>query len=177
MDAKQIALIMGCPLARAQEFTEALNHTMAAYQINTPERVAAFLAQVGHESEGLRYVRELWGPTPAQVKYEGRVDLGNVQPGDGKRFLGRGLIQITGRSNYETAGAEMGLPLLSRPTLLERPFYAALSAGWFWQRKGLNDLADAGDFERITRKINGGYNGLDDRLARWDRAKEALAVA
>lgn len=160
---------------RAGVFVPALNRAMLRYQINTPARQAAFLAQIGHESGQLRYVREIWGPTPAQSRYEGRKDLGNTQPGDGKRFMGRGLIQITGRDNYRKAGAALGLTLLDNPELLEQPEWAASSAAWWWSNHGLNELADAGKFEQITKTINGGLNGQADRLALWAKAQEVFA--
>lgn len=159
---------------RAGVFVPALNRAMLRYQINTPSRQAAFLAQIGHESGQLRYVREIWGPTPAQSRYEGRKDLGNTQPGDGRRFMGRGLIQITGRENYRRTGAALGIPLLDSPELLEQTEWAAASAAWWWANHGLNELADAGEFEQITRRINGGLNGLADRLALWEKAKAVL---
>ena len=160
---------------RAGVFVPALNRAMQRYQINSPVRQAAFLAQIGHESGQLRYTREIWGPTRAQNGYEGRKDLGNVEPGDGKRFMGRGLIQITGRENYRTAGAAIGLPLLDQPELLEQAEWAATSAAWWWANHGLNELADAGKFEQITRVINGGLNGQADRAALWEKAKAVLA--
>lgn len=147
---------------------------MALYAIDSPARQAAFLAQVGHESGRLIYVRELWGPTPTQEGYEGRADLGNTQPGDGFRFMGRGLIQITGRANYQTAAAALLLPLIDSPELLEQPGNAAQSAAWFWTSHGLNDLANVGDFNTITKRINGGLNGLQDRLALYALCKSAL---
>ena len=136
---------------------------------------------MGHESGRLVYVREIWGPTAAQLRYEGRRDLGNVEPGDGKRFLGRGLIQVTGRDNYKAAtralrAVESRAPDFEQdPVALEQPPWAALSAAWFWHSRGLNALADRGDFLGITKKINGGTNGLDDRLALWAAAKKVLA--
>lgn len=160
---------------RAGVFVSTLNRAMQRYRINTPVRQAAFLAQIGHESGQLRYVREIWGPTVAQKGYEGRKDLGNTQPGDGARFKGRGLIQITGRENYRKAGAALGLPLLDQPELLEQAEWAATSAAWWWANHGLNELADAGRFEQITRTINGGLNGQADRLALWEKAKAVLA--
>jgi len=160
---------------RAGVFVPALNRAMQRYRIDSPVRQAAFLAQIGHESGQLRYVREIWGPTAAQQRYEGRKDLGNTQPGDGARFKGRGLIQITGRENYRKAGAALGLPLLDQPELLEQAEWAAASAAWWWSSHGLNELADAGRFEDITRRINGGLNGQADRLALWEKAKAVLA--
>lgn len=142
-----------------------------------PVRIAAFLAQVGHESGGFVYTRELWGPTAAQARYEGRADLGNTQPGDGFRFRGRGLIQITGRDNYQRAAAGLGVDVVADPQLLEGRALAARSAAWWWKTHGCNQLADAGDFVALTKRINGGTNGLADRQARWDRAKKAIAGA
>lgn len=175
--AQQLAAAVGCPAERAAKWADALNTAMERYDINTPERQAAFLAQVGHESGRLIYVREIWNPAqcPWQAKYEGRADLGNVHPGDGARFKGRGLIQITGRANYRACGAALGEDLEDRPELLEQPIFAAMSAAWFWKAHGCNELADGGSFRAITRVINGGFNGLDDRLALWETAKGALA--
>ena len=147
---------------------------MQRYQIVGRKRVAAFIAQLGHESGQLRYVREIWGPTPAQAKYEGRADLGNTQPGDGSKYRGRGLIQITGRANYAACGEALGLNLITQPELLELPQYDAMSAAWFWKQNGLNDLADRDQFNTVTRRINGGLNGLQDRLEIWSRARAVL---
>lgn len=162
-------------LGKLAVLIDALNQAMEEFEINTVERSSAFIAQVAHESGGFRYLREIWGPTAAQLRYEGRAGLGNVEPGDGKRFLGRGLIQITGRLNYHACGAALGLPLLEQPELLEEPVNACRSAGWFWKLHGLNELADAGEFETITRRINGGTTGLAERTAYWERALEVLA--
>lgn len=160
---------------RAGVFVPALNRAMQRYKIDSPVRQAAFLAQIGHESGQLKWVREIWGPTPAQSKYEGRKDLGNTEPGDGRRFLGRGCLQITGRENYRKAGAALGVPLLEKPELLELPEWAAASAAWWWANHGLNELADVGEFEQITRRINGGLNGQHERVALWERAKKVLS--
>jgi putative chitinase len=160
---------------RAGVFAPVLNTAMQRFQIVGVKRVAAFIAQIGHESGQLVYVREIWGPTPAQTKYEGRADLGNTVPGDGLKYRGRGLIQITGRANYAACGEALGLDLINHPELLEQPQYACLSAAWFWATKGLNTLADADKFETITRRINGGLNGQTDRLKLWGKAKAVLA--
>ena len=160
---------------RAGVFVPALNRAMQRYKIDSPVRQAAFLAQIGHESGQLKWVREIWGPTPAQQKYEGRKALGNSEPGDGRRFLGRGLLQVTGRENYRKTGAALGIPLLDKPELLELPEWASASAAWWWANHGLNELADLGEFEQITRRINGGLNGQEERLELWARAKEVLA--
>jgi putative chitinase len=172
--AQQLLQILPNAGAKAGVSAPALNTAMGRYQIIGVPRVAAFIAQIGHESGQLRYVRELWGPTPAQVRYEGRADLGNTQQGDGFKFRGRGLIQITGRANYAECGEALGIDLIGQPELLEQPEWAAKSAAWFWSTRGLNTLADAGDFERITRRINGGLNGLADRLALCEKARAVL---
>lgn len=156
-------------------FVPVLNTAMGRYGIVGKLRVAAFIAQVGHESGQLRYVREIWGPTAQQLGYEGRADLGNTVKGDGSKFRGRGLIQITGRANYAACGEALGLDLTNKPELLEQPQHAAMSAAWFWSTRGLNTLADQKDFAKITRRINGGLTGQDDRLALYDRALKVLA--
>lgn len=147
------------------------------FEINNPARVAAFVAQIGHESGCFVYVRELWGPTDVQLRYEGRADLGNTEPGDGSKFRGRGLIQITGRANYAACSLALfnDLRLLAHPELLEDPTQAARSAGWFWHQHGLNALADAGDFKRITKIINGGLTHYDRRLQLYQRSLVAFA--
>lgn len=157
-------------------FMEPLNDAMDEFGIDSPERQSAFLAQIAHESGQLRHLREIWGPTDAQVRYEGRADLGNFEPGDGFKYRGRGLIQITGRSNYAACGNALGLDLISQPQLLEQPVPACRSAGWFWQSRKLNVLADRGDFTTITRRVNGGLNGYEDRARFWERAKRVLGA-
>ena len=156
-------------------FVPVLNAAMGHYQIVGTKRVAAFIAQIGHESGQLKYVKEIWGPTAAQAKYEGRKDLGNTVTGDGSKYRGRGLIQITGRANYMACGEGLGLDLIKQPELLEKPQHACMSAAWFWTTKGLNTLADAGQFDKITRRINGGQNGAADRQALYARALKVLA--
>ena len=170
------AVCADAPDKTIDRYLPVLSDACGEFYIDKPARVAAFLAQIAHESGQLRWVREIWGPTAAQLRYEGRRDLGNVEPGDGRRFLGRGLIQITGRSNYVACSRALyGDPrvLLGQPELLESPDGAARSAAWFWQIKGLNALADAGQFELITRRINGGTNGLAERIVFWRRAQAA----
>ncbi|SFP17293.1 glycoside hydrolase family 19 protein [Ralstonia sp. NFACC01] len=177
LTAAQLRAVMPSAGGRADVFAPILADVLLFRQINTPARIAAFLAQVGHESGQLRYVRELWGPTFAQRGYEGRADLGNTQPGDGKRFLGRGLIQITGRANYRACGIALGLDLEAQPELLETPAHATASAAWFWLNNGLNRFADQDSdaaFAQLTRRVNGGTNGLDDRRALWLRARAVL---
>jgi putative chitinase len=182
MDPATLAVCTGATLPRALAFAPLIDQAMAEFAVDAPSRQAAFLAQIGHESEGLHWLVEIWGPTDAQRRYEGRRDLGNVGQGDGYRYRGRGLIQVTGRANYRQAGQALGLDLEGQPELLAQPELAARSAAWWWKQHGLNELADAtsgdaGAFERITRVMNGGTNGLADRIARWDLAKNALGVA
>lgn len=178
---QQIIQILPSSRSRAAEFVAPLNSTMALYGINTPARAAAFIAQVGHESGQFRYVREL-GSDAYLSKYDiGSLAkrLGNTPEadGDGQMFRGRGLIQITGRDNYQKCSLALfsDTRLLNQPELLEQPAWAAMSAGWFWSTKKLNALADVGDFEGITRKINGGTNGLAERTEFYKRALKVLA--
>ncbi|NWB92344.1 glycoside hydrolase family 19 protein [Pseudomonas agarici] len=171
---QQLLQILPSAGSRAGIFLPALNAAMDKYGIAGRLRVAAFIAQVGHESGQFRWLREIWGPTPTQAGYDGRKDLGNTQSGDGSKYRGRGLIQVTGRANYESCGKALGLDLISAPELLERPGPACMSAAWFWSARGLNALADAGQFTKITSRINGGQNGAEDRLALYERALGVL---
>ena len=156
-------------------FVPVLNAAMNRYQIVGAKRIAAFLAQIGHESGQLKYVKEIWGPTKAQARYEGRADLGNTVAGDGSKYRGRGLIQITGRANYKACGEALALDLINEPELLEKPQHACMSAAWFWASRGLSTLADAGQFDKITQRINGGQNGAADRQALYAQALKVLA--
>ena len=174
--AEQLAAATGAPYTKAIGWVDSVNATMDKHEINTPARQAAFLAQIGHESCGLQFTRELWGPTDDQKGYEGRKDLGNTQDGDGKRFRGRGLIQITGRANYREMGVALGIDCVTHPELLEVPLYAAEVSGLYWAKNRLNAKADFGDFKGITKVINGGMNGYMDRVSRWNKAKLALGV-
>lgn len=149
-----------------------LNMACERFGIDTPERIALFLAQLAHESGSLRYVTEL----ASGEAYEGRKDLGNTQPGDGKRFKGRGLIQITGRTNYTNVGKDFGVNFTAVPETLATAPYAAQTAGWFWSRAGLNKYADGLDLKAVTRRINGGYNGYADRLAHWIRIRKVFGL-
>lgn len=177
MTPEMLAAATGARLDRASQFLPHIEAAMDEFGIDTPARQAAFLAQVGHESGGLHWLIELWGPTPAQQCYEGRADLGNIMPGDGFRYRGRGLIQITGCANYQQCGEALGVDLEGDPDALAQPELASRSAAWFWKSHGLNHLADVGDFQGITRKINGGLTGQAARVALWEHAKEALTVA
>ena len=162
----------------ARRWLDHINQTAAIYRLlDNPFRMAAWIAQVGHESAGFHYTREIWGPTKAQLGYEGRRDLGNDQTGDGKRYLGRGLIQVTGRANYKEMGIRLYQPFETFPELLEQDQWAARVAGEFWMSRRLNAIADMGtedSFRDLTRRINGGFNGYADRFARWEIAKRVF---
>jgi len=164
----------------AEAFLAALNVALPRWEIDKPRRMAAFIAQVGHESGELRYVTEL-----GSDRYLARYDTGSLAlrlgntpqaDGDGQLYCGRGLIHITGRDNYEACSRALfgDARLLAQPQLLELPRWACESAGWFWHSHGLNALADRSEFNRITRLINGGLNGLESRLKFWARAREVL---
>lgn len=153
---------------RAEIFLPYLNVAMEKFDINTKQRQAMFLAQILHESGGLKWTREL----ASGKAYEGRQDLGNVFPGDGVKFKGAGLIMITGRHNFSVASQALfgDDRLLHTPELLTTPQYASLSAAWWWSQHGLNELADKGKFKQITKIINGGYNGEDQREAYYRKS-------
>lgn len=153
-----------------------IRETLAKRAIDTPLRQAHFLAQIGHESGELRFREEL----ASGAAYEGRADLGNAQPGDGPKYKGRGLIQLTGRANYGAYGQALGQEkdLLKKPErVAEDAALCVDAAGWFWERRKLNELADRDDLIGITRRINGGTNGLDDRKRLLQRAKSLLGIA
>jgi predicted chitinase/LysM repeat protein len=156
--------------ARAREVLPHLNRAMAEAGINTKQRQAMFLAQLGHESASFRYFEEI----ASGSAYEGRADLGNTQPGDGVRFKGRGPIQLTGRSNYRAAGRALGIDLENNPRRAADLDVGFRTAAWFWNSRSLNTYADQGNFREVTRRINGGYNGLADREAYYRRALAVL---
>jgi len=183
--APLLAAALCIPASRAAAWAPVMGEALALADVSSAERLACWLAQVGHETMRLRLVRELWGPTPAQLRYEPCTTLsrtlGNVAAGDGRRFLGRGLIQVTGRGNHRATTA--GLRLLlgadvpdfeAQPQALEQPRWAALSAALYWRNRGLNAWADSGDFVTLTRRINGGTNGLADRQALRAQAWAAI---
>ncbi|WP_289150355.1 peptidoglycan-binding protein [uncultured Salipiger sp.] len=164
---------------RMASFAERLN-TYAPSQ-TAPHRLAQLLPQVLHESMAFRYVREIWGPTSAQLRYEGRADLGNVQVGDGKRFMGRDLIQCTGRSNYRAltewvhANLDPDAPDFEEtPELLEQPEWLGIAVIWYWATRVSASYVEAGNIEMITRQINGGLNGYTDRLQWFDKSALVL---
>ena len=152
-----------------QKYVEPLNKHMQAFGIDSFVRIRHFIAQVAHESGEFRYVKEI----ASGQAYEGRKDLGNTQPGDGVKFKGRGLIQVTGRANYERCSLALwgDKRLLDNPELLEQPVNAVRSACWFWKANNPNALADRDDIRAVTRRINGGYNGIDHRVQLYERAK------
>ena len=195
----QLVAILPNSAKVAAAFTPVLNTAMGKYQIITRLRIAAFIAQVGHESaqltrliENLNYSADALVATwPARfdavlaaqfarqperianVVYAAR--MGNTALGDGWTYRGRGLIQITGKANYKECGEALSLDIVARPELLEQPANAAMSAAWFWSINGLSTLADAGDVVGITKRINGGTNGLADRQALYAQALKVLA--
>lgn len=189
--------------SRLEELLPGFEEAFELFDINTPSRQAAFLAQCAHESgnfnfmvENLNYSAEAldrvfpkyfknagrdandYARNPekiANVVYSGRMGNGDEESGDGFKFRGRGLIQLTGRNNYTLCGEALGVDLTEQPELLETPVGACLSAGWFWATNNLNDLADAGDIKAMTKRINGGYIGLEDRIHHYEHAMAVLA--
>ncbi|WP_248916887.1 glycoside hydrolase family 19 protein [Pseudomonas moorei] len=175
---KQLLQILPASGARVSVFAPLLDVAMGRYQITTKSRIAAFIAQVGHESGQLRYLREL-GNEAYLSKYDTgplAARLGNTPhaDGDGQKYRGRGLIQITGLRNYQRCGDALELDLINHPEWLEQPELACLSAAWFWHSTGLNGLADDQAFESITRRINGGLSGQANRLALYRVAMQVL---
>lgn len=179
--AQQLLQILPNAGKQAGGFASALNLAMDRFQINTRLRMAAFIAQVGHESGQFRYVKELGGDQYLSKYDTGTLAkrLGNTPEadGDGQKYRGRGLIQVTGRDNYLACSKALfgDDRLLRTPELLEQAEWACKSAAWFWNSRNLNALADDGDFERITRRINGGLNGYAERLALYSTALKVLA--
>jgi putative chitinase len=182
------------------KWLEPLKETFEKYQINTPKRQACFIGQCMHESGGFKFLKEnlnysakaLMATWPSRFpdmdmaeKYERQPEkiankvysgrMGNTEDGDGAKYIGRGLIQLTGKDNYMAFGEAIGEDLVSNPQLVEQPRYAALSAGWFWNKRGLNALADAMDVTTMTVRINGGRIGIDDRIAKINKALDILA--
>ena len=176
-----------------------LADTFAKYGINTSQRQACFIGQCMHESNGFRVLEEnlyysanaLMRTWPSRFPDEDTADkfannpekiankvyggrMGNVEDGDGWKYHGRGLIQITGKDNYANCGSGLGVDLLSNPEWVATPEYASLSAGWFWNKKGLNELADVMDIETMTKRINGGTLGIDDRKAKIYKVMDAI---
>lgn len=169
-EEKMQGVMIHAAAAVVQRFFGPLISAMKKSRIDTPLRQAHFLAQVAHESADLRYTEEL----ASGMKYEGRKDLGNTEKGDGPRFKGRGLIQLTGRKNYIAFGKSLGEDFTkgdAMKRIAEEPALAVQTAAWFWDTHTLNALADADDLSGITRAVNGGLNGLEDRRNKLERAR------
>lgn len=174
---QQLTSIIGTTVftqALLAQITDSLNQTFERFQINTSLRICHFLAQVLHESGTFRYTSEIWGPTHAQMGYENRADLGNNEPGDGFKYRGRGWIQLTGKANYQLATNDFGNDFVANPNLLMQYPWAAIIAGWFWNKHALNQFADLDDITTITKKINGGLNGFTDRQNWLAKAKSIV---
>lgn len=201
MNTEQFAKILKMKPAKAGEWIDAINETFEKFDISTPERQACFLGQCAHESGGFTALSEnlnysaaslcrVWPkrfPTmtdgqncernPQKIAnkvYASRMGNGDEESGEGYAYRGRGLIQLTGKSNYQTCGEALGVDLVENPDLVATPQYAALSAGWFWNKNKLNAYADKGDMEGLTKKINGGTHGIEDRVARTQAAIDVL---
>lgn len=170
--AAQISAIMPTAKNRCEPYVTVINKWSEHFGITTPLRMAHFLAQIAHESVEMKYTKEI----ASGKAYEGRKDLGNTQKGDGVKFKGRGLIQITGRANYAAYAKYCGYDVVAQPELLERLPGAVKSAMWYWQTHGLNELADKDKFLTITKRINGGTNGLESRQKYLERAKKVLNI-
>jgi len=185
------------------KWLDPLNKTFEKYEINTPLRQAAFIGQCGHESNSFKVLQEnlnysakglvaTWPSRFPNIEfaaeyerkperiankvYGARADLGNTEDGDGWRFSGKGLIQLTGRNNFKTCGDAIGIDLISQPELLLEPMWACMSAGWYWNKRGLNSVADDQNWELLCKRINGGLNGLQDRIDRTHKAMDILGA-
>ena len=187
-------------LGIGEEWLEPLNETFEKYEINTPKRQACFIGQCMHESGGFKFLKEnlnysasaLMRTWPSRFpdidtaeKYERNPEkiankvyggrMGNTEEGDGAKYIGRGLIQLTGKENYANCGLGLGVDLLGNPDWLSNPKYAVMSAGWFWNKKNLNQYADTMDIETMTKRINGGSIGIADRTAKINKVLDLLA--
>lgn len=199
---KQLTALYGCSTAIAEKYLPHINECMVKYEINTVNRVAAFLAQIGHESGRLQFVEEnlnysatallrVFGkyfpsqnvaaryarkpPMIANRVYANRMGNGNEASGDGWKYRGRGLIQLTGRNNYKACGTTLMIDLEKDPDWVKTPFGAVVTACWFWDKTKLNAFADKDDIVTISKKINGGTHGLEDRVDLYKKAKTLLA--
>lgn len=187
LTAPIVAAGCGATVLRSAQWVAPLQGACDKYEINTPLRLAAFMATVGVESGRLLWTAELWGPTLAQQEYDPpsakAKGLGNTDAGDGFKYRGRGLIQVTGKANYAICGLALNLPLIDHPELLQQPDNAALSAAWFWHNSNLNQWADAGNFLAVSRAVNlGNPNSkampleYSQRLALFGAGKKALGI-
>jgi len=195
MNAEQLS-----KLGIGEEWLESLNETFEKYDISTPKRQACFIGQCMHESGGFKFLKEnlnysasaLMRTWPSRFpdidtaeKYERNPEkiankvyggrMGNTEEGDGAKYIGRGLIQLTGKENYANCGLGLGVDLLGNPDWLSNPQYAVMSAGWFWNKKNLNQYADTMDIETMTKRINGGSIGIADRTAKINKVLDLLA--
>ena len=196
MNAEQLS-----KLGISPDWVEPLNETFSKYDISTPKRQACFIGQCMHESGGFKFLKEnlnysasaLMRTWPSRFpdmdtaeKYERNPEkiankvyggrMGNTEEGDGAKYIGRGLIQLTGKENYANCGLGLGVDLLGNPDWLATPKYAALSAGWYWNKRNLNPLADAMDIEGLTKKINGGLIGIADRQEKINKVLNILGT-
>lgn len=173
MTPEQLKTILPrCPPAKLELYAQHLTEALISGNLDTVTRAAAFIGQLAHESGELRWWEEMADGTA----YEGRKDLGNTEPGDGPKFKGHGPIQITGRANHDACGDALGLDLIANPRLLCEPGPGFASAVWFWNSRGLTPLADQLDMLRITKAINGGLNGFEQRVTYYRRALEVLGL-
>jgi len=171
MITAEILVSLGVSSSRAKMYVDGINSTMKQYRIDENKlRMQHFLAQILHESGRLIYNKEL----ASGAAYEGRKDLGNTDSGDGIRFKGRGFIQITGRANYTSIAKDFAIDCINHPEMLEQTPYCALTAGWFWNKRGLNAFADKDDVTTITKRVNGGLNGFDDRKHILELARKLI---
>lgn len=198
---QQFAACVGCTQMTAATWYSPMTQAMTEFSIDSDLRIAAFLAQVGHESQSLHDMEEnmnysaqammkAWPKRFPSIEsthyyehsrerlanyvYANRMGNGSYESGDGAKYIGRGPIQITGGENYRKCGAALNLPLIEKPELLLEPRNGARSAGWFWSMRGCNEPADAGDIDDVSRRINGGSSGLEMRRARYQAALKAL---
>ena len=196
MIARNVLMSIGTPAERADKWVPWLNMTMLTYEITTPQRQAMFLAQLAHESGSFRFVEEnlnysvealqrvfkkyfptdelalMYARQPEKIAnrvYANRMGNGEESSGDGWKYRGRGLIQLTGKDNYAAFSLKANNNALLEPDSVAEPELAAMSAGWFWDTNGLNKLSDTGDVRAVTRRINGGFNGLADREAKYNK--------
>jgi putative chitinase len=201
MTSEELAQALKLTPAKAEEWIDAINETFDRFEINTPERQACFLGQCAHESAGFTALKEnlnysaegltkVWPKrfpsldaaqpyhrNPEKIAnkvYADRMGNGDEGSGEGFKYRGRGLIQLTGKDNYRACGEALGADLVDDPDQVSSPKFAALSAGWFWDKNKLNQYADANDMTTLTKRINGGTHGIEDRIARTQHALDVL---
>jgi len=201
MEAQQFADAVKIDIAHAEALLPGLEAAIKTADLDTPARLSAFLAQTGHESGGFKFLEENLNYKPetlcrvwpshfneenchefsgnpeaiANTAYAGRMGNGDAETGDGWRYRGRGFLQLTGKENYEHASSDLGFDFVSEPDAVATPEGAALTAAWFWKKHNLNHYVDNNDFTQMTKIINGGTIGLEDRVARFNHAMSVLA--